>query len=385
MAAGGRHFKPKDSAQAPQGGRPAVSPGRDARLEPTAGGRAPGTRFTPASSARAPRTAGASVQPPRPAPRGAQAPLPVASATGSRRVSGPGDGSRVGVTRFSSGGSSAGASPYGGGPSAHRAAGNPPSHGGDKPRRTAGDIFSYILIGVGVVLLLVSAGLFVKAQMGYKASAEYNSKLEQAALKDTEGKGIPKVDFAALKEVNDDVVGWIYIPDTKVNYVVAQGKTNDTYLRHLLNGEWNAGGTVFMDMDGTAPGAVDQQTTIYGHHMNDGSMFKFIDETTDQATFNSVKEAYYITDGTTYVLKPLYTMVVQDDYVDARKPNFDTPEAFHEYLKAGLKDAKARAVDADERIEKTDRVVTLVTCAGEVIPRTTRAGMVCEVVDSFEN
>lgn len=344
MAAGGRHFKPKDSAQAPQGGRPAVSPGRDARLEPTAGGRAPGTRFTPASSARAPRTAGASVQPPRPAPRGAQAPLPVASA-----------------------------------------AGNPPSHGGDKPRRTAGDIFSYILIGVGVVLLLVSAGLFVKAQMGYKASAEYNSKLEQAALKDTEGKGIPKVDFAALKEVNDDVVGWIYIPDTKVNYVVAQGKTNDTYLRHLLNGEWNAGGTVFMDMDGTAPGAVDQQTTIYGHHMNDGSMFKFIDETTDQATFNSVKEAYYITDGTTYVLKPLYTMVVQDDYVDARKPNFDTSEAFHEYLKAGLKDAKARAVDADERIEKTDRVVTLVTCAGEVIPRTTRAGMVCEVVDSFEN
>ena len=41
--------------------------------------------------------------------------------------------------------------------------------------------------------------------------------------------------------------------------------------------------------------------------------------------------------------------------------------------------AKAQAPDAAERIEHTEQVMSLVTCAGEIIPRTTRAVMVLSV------
>lgn len=247
-----------------------------------------------------------------------------------------------------------------------------------------GNVLSNILIAVGVALLLVAGGLFVKAQIGYKKANDYYNGIAEMAVKDSSGEdGIPQIDFDALKKESDDIVGWIYVPGTRINYVVAQGETNNTYLRHLPNGEYSENGTIFMDMDGTAPGMVDQQTTLYGHHMNDGAMFEPIDASMDQKVFDMFKKVYYITPEMTYVLKPMFTMQVQDDYVDARRTNFDSEKAFTQYLQASLAQAKASAKDAAAEVEKADKVLTLVTCAGQIIPRTTRAGMVCRVVDTI--
>lgn len=247
-----------------------------------------------------------------------------------------------------------------------------------------GNVLSNILIAVGVALLLVAGGLFVKAQIGYKKANDYYNGIAEMAVKDSSGEdGIPQIDFDALKKECDDIVGWIYVPGTRINYMVAQGETNNTYLRHLPNGEYSENGTIFMDMDGTAPGMVDQQTTLYGHHMNDGAMFEPIDASMDQKVFDTFKKVYYITPEMTYVLKPMFTMQVQDDYVDARRTNFDSEKAFTQYLQASLAQAKASAKDAAAEVEKADKVLTLVTCAGQIIPRTTRAGMVCRVVDTI--
>ena len=247
-----------------------------------------------------------------------------------------------------------------------------------------GNVLSNILIAVGVALLLVAGGLFVKAQIGYKKANDYYNGITEMAVKDSSGEdGIPQIDFDALKKESDDIVGWIYVPGTRINYVVAQGETNNTYLRHLPNGEYSENGTIFMDMDGAAPGMVDQQTTLYGHHMNDGAMFEPIDASMDQKVFDTFKKVYYITPEMTYVLKPMFTMQVQDDYVDARRTNFDSEKAFTQYLQASLAQAKASAKDAAAEVEKADKVLTLVTCAGQIIPRTTRAGMVCRVVDTI--
>lgn len=246
-------------------------------------------------------------------------------------------------------------------------------------------ILPTVLICIGVVLLLVAGGLFVKAQMGYKEAASYYDGLGKDAIKDTDTDGVPKVDFAALKAESNDIVGWIYIPNTQVNYVVAQGKNNNQYLRHLPNGSYNMNGTVFLDAEQTAPGVVDQQTTLYGHHMNDGSMFQFIDETMQQKTFDTVEKVYYITDGTTYVFKPMFTMQVQDDYIDARMGNFGSEVEFRQYLQASLAQAKASSNNATKQVDEAKQVLTLITCAGEIIPRTTRAGMVCTLVDSYAN
>lgn len=284
-------------------------------------------------------------------------------------------GTAAGGSRGHAGAAGSGTPPHG----PRGGAAGKPSHGG----RGRGSVISTVLIVVGVALLLVAGGLFVSAQLGYRQAQQTYAELQQYAVSSDSGDGVPDVDFDALAAINPDIVGWIYIPDTVVNYPVVQTDDNTTYLDLLFDRSGNGSGTIFMDMDDTAPGMVDQQTTIYGHHMYDGSMLKVIDNTTDQAEFDKIQHVYYITRDTTYVLTPLLTAQVEDTFVDARKTDFTGEgESLQGYLEEMQTLARAQASDATERIGQItdeDHVLSLVTCAGEIIPRTTRAVMVLTV------
>ena len=235
-----------------------------------------------------------------------------------------------------------------------------------------------VLIIIGIVLLLAAGGILIDAIMGYREAEESYDALEEY-LTDDDGDGVPSVDFDALAEINPDIVGWIYIPGTEINYPVVQTTDNTTYLTKMFDDDENSNGAIFMDYEDTAPGMVDQQTTIYGHHMNDGSMFKFIDDTADQEDFDTVEVVYYITPDATYVLSPLFTTVVDETYIEARTANFTSDYLFSEYLQEMYDEASAVSDDAEDRLATTEQVLSLVTCAGDITPRTTRAVMVCAI------
>ena len=255
--------------------------------------------------------------------------------------------------------------------------------GDGRPPRKKKQVLPLVFIIVGVVLLLVAGGLFIKAQMGYQEAQSCYKELEQYAVKGDDGDDVPSVDFDSLAQINPDIVGWVYVPGTVINYPVVQTNNNTTYLSRLFDNSGNGSGTIFMDMDDTAPGLVDEQTTIYGHHMNDGSMFKPIDNTLNQEEFDKIDKVYYITRDTTYVLKPMFTAQVEDTYTDARRATFEgADKTLTEYLTDLLGYAKAKSSTAKEDIAEAKQVLTLVTCAGEIIPRTTRAAMVCTVVET---
>ncbi|NCC47627.1 MAG: sortase, partial [Clostridia bacterium] len=78
--------------------------------------------------------------------------------------------------------------------------------------------------------------------------------------------------FRELLEINDDVIGWIIIPGTMIDYPVVQGDDNKWYLDHDLYGEEDKAGTVFMDYRMTLDGK-DRHQILYGHHLRQGTMF----------------------------------------------------------------------------------------------------------------
>ena len=232
---------------------------------------------------------------------------------------------------------------------------------------------------MGIGLIVVAAAIFINAQIGYKQASDSYQKIEKQYVSGWRRQRRADYRLDACSD-KPEIVGWIYVLGTNINYPVVQTNNNSKYLNTLFDGTSNASGAIFLDSDDTAPGMVDQQTTIYGHHMDDGSMFNVISDTTDQATFDSIEFVYYITRDATYKLRPLATKVVEDTYAKARTPNFEGDDGLKNYLSEMLDGASAVASDATDRAASATKVVTLVTCRSLSLSNT-RAVMVLTPVE----
>ena len=101
-----------------------------------------------------------------------------------------------------------------------------------------------------------------------------SDKQEEKAGEAVDAEPVPRVsmDFAPLQERSPNIKGWLFAEGTNVDYPVVQTDNNDYYLTHLYNGEANASGALFLDYRNNGL-FMDQNTVIYGHHMQNGSMF----------------------------------------------------------------------------------------------------------------
>ena len=81
-----------------------------------------------------------------------------------------------------------------------------------------------------------------------------------------------KVDFEALTRENPDIVGWIYCEDTLINYPVLFGRDNAYYLDRNYREAYDPSGSIFIDGSNNSK-ITDSNLILYGHHMQDGSMF----------------------------------------------------------------------------------------------------------------
>ena len=234
---------------------------------------------------------------------------------------------------------------------------------GSKPAKKGfSNILSTILLIVGIALLIAAAIMFGKTQVDYYAQDVINQELAAYATVPEKKDEAPVVDWAGLKAVNSQVVGWIQIPGSQINYPVYQTTDNEYYLHTNAKGEWSIGGQIFMDYENNPNGLIDQQTILYGHHMRNGSMFQFIGALNDQSTFNKVETIWYLTPTQTYELEPVFTYHTDEDDDEVRQFNFTSVDEFRSYLKDRLSRAVSSRSDAAEVISRADHVLTLFTC-----------------------
>ena len=239
----------------------------------------------------------------------------------------------------------------------------PDKKSGKKPaKKGVSNILSTILLIVGIGLLIVSGIMFGKTQLEYHEQDVINEELATYATVSEKKDVAPVIDWAGLQAVNNQVVGWIQIPDTQVNYPVYQTTDNDHYLHTNAKGEWSIGGQIFMDYQNNPNGLTDQQTILYGHHMRNGSMFQYIGAMNDQSTFDKVETIWYVTPTQTYELEPVFTYHTDEDDEEVRQFNFASVDEFRSYLKDRLSRAVSSRSDAADVISRADHVLTLFTC-----------------------
>lgn len=91
-------------------------------------------------------------------------------------------------------------------------------------------------------------------------------------------------DFDELLGINPDTVAWITLDGTKIDYPVVQGKDNFEYLDKAFDGEYYAGGTIFLDC-GNKRNLSDRYNIIHGHNMAMGAMFGDLEKYLDKGFF----------------------------------------------------------------------------------------------------
>ena len=158
--------------------------------------------------------------------------------------------------------------------------------------KKAADVFRIVLIIILLMIIAFSGYKLFTIFMKYHEVSAANEEMREEYIYIDE-EGMPEVDFEKLIDANPDVVGWIYIPDTNVNYPVVKGKDNYVYLTNDYRRQYSFAGAIFMDVACSSDFS-DQETMIYGHNMHNGDMFGRLKKFEDDAYREAHREIYIL-------------------------------------------------------------------------------------------
>ena len=169
-------------------------------------------------------------------------------------------------------------------------------------RSVIGSILWWLILLIAIAIFAFSAYKLLSIWMEYKAGSDEYNDLQQFAVtgsssagegsegsQGTQGSGEggtsgqatpeeeveegPQIDFVALEEVNNDVVGWLYVEALEdINYPIVHGPDNDYYLHRTVKKTYNFAGSIFLEAT-NKPDFSDPHNIVFGHNMKNGSMF----------------------------------------------------------------------------------------------------------------
>lgn len=213
-------------------------------------------------------------------------------------------------------------------------------------------------ITLTLFMFCFSGWQILKIVYANREAASFNAKVQKHFVTSSEDSTIPAIDWQMLQTKYQDVVGWLYCPDTELDCMVVQGEDNDYYLTHLADGSYNKHGTIFADYRSKALLSGDN-TLFYGHNMQDGTMFHCLLNwgNTDYAAAHT--NFYFMTPHETYEIRVFNACVVD---VTSEVYQTDFTESKGEWLE---RCAKLSYFSADFTPNEKSPIVTFSTCSGK--------------------
>ena len=213
------------------------------------------------------------------------------------------------------------------------------------------------------ILALCAALLLLKNAENRHANSEYsNLHSEVTSPVQSVEPYISPIDFDALFEINPDVIGWISVPGTNINYPIMYSKDdNSYYLNHNIYGEKLTSASIFIEYY-NHPDFSDFNTVIYGHNMKDGSMFAELHRYEDREFFNENRVVYIYLPDKTLTYNIFASHFVSDRHILSICKNKD-PESCTAYIDSIFSDSSSDSnVDKSVSVTVENKIITLATC-----------------------
>ncbi len=230
------------------------------------------------------------------------------------------------------------------------------------------------ILATFIILFAVSAGFIIKHYSeSSKQEVLYESLVEivEAEPSETtepiqysETKTILP-EYAGLFTQNSDIVGWITVEDTKINYPVMQSKNEPNfYLKHGFDKEYTNYGCPYVQENCDVQEPSDN-LIIYGHHMNDGSMFTGLMKYTDKSFWEQHKRIHFntLTDLQEYEVIAVFKTFVYSDSPESFKyyhfVDAENEEEFNAYVE---RCQSLSLYETGVSAEYGDKLISLSTC-----------------------
>lgn len=167
--------------------------------------------------------------------------------------------------------------------------------------------------------------------------------------------------FKELQQINNDVIGWLKVNNTHINYPLVQCENDDKYMNTDVEGNYSLSGSIFLHAENN-PHFTDFNNIIYGHHMEKHMMFGDIGEFTNQNFFNKHHYGNLYYDGINHGIE--FIAIMQLDAYNERAFNVCiSEEAKQEYIK--LIDSNS-LYKRNVQISPNDHLVILTTCTSDM-------------------
>ena len=140
-------------------------------------------------------------------------------------------------------------------------------------------IFSALVFLFGLYALWDSNQVYLTASSSQYEAYKPHSSTSDDILNSFGG-------FGQLQKLNADVIGWLNIYGTRIDYPIVQGKDNDKYINTDSKGNYSPTGALFLDYRNSS-NFDDFNSIIYGHHVENGVMFGDLSKFTNQKFFKN--------------------------------------------------------------------------------------------------
>ena len=201
--------------------------------------------------------------------------------------------------------------------------------------------------------------------------SESDTKREQTKKKKEESPF--EVDWAALKEINEDIIGWVYFTGLpQISYPILQAEDNAYYVNRTydLSSDTSKAGSIFMDYrmadDFSSPYSI-----IYGHNVRDGSMLSDLAQLKDQTLYDEEPYFWILTPEGNYRYQ-IFSIFQCHRSADVFQRSFD---GWGENFSKWQSELKLRnSMQGDVKLKEHGHVIVFSTCVPNSFDRTIVCG-----------
>ena len=226
-----------------------------------------------------------------------------------------------------------------------------------------GNVFDVI---VGIILVALLIAFFISYRINHKVEIEYQSIRDVAKMEHPfkEGQTDPlkrQIDFSGLQKINPEIVAWIYIPGTPIDYPILQSKdSEDFYLRKNIYKDFDINGSLYSRLrEGPFPQDVD---VVYGHNLRSGSMFGTLKNYKNDGYFMSHQDLYLYTPKGTTLYQAYSSHTVSNKCIEDLFNNFKTEKDKEAFI-SFMQDISGGVLDESKELTVKNKILTLSTCA----------------------